>query len=98
MAGRGFSSGSRDTGLSIYVGAAPADLQPMLSADIGILVGADPEVRQLLPAFGIDLRLLTTGEQSISTHPPDRNAWVAAVGLRRLNSQGCRLAVHTYAS
>ena len=61
MAGRGFSSGSKDTGVSVYVGAAPADLQAMLSADIGILIGADSEVRQLLPALGVQLRFLTTG-------------------------------------
>ena len=61
MAGRGFSSGSKNTGVSVYVGAVPSDLHPMLSADIGILVDPAPNVWQLLPAFGVEVRLLTTG-------------------------------------
>ena len=64
MAGRGFSSGSKATGLSVYVGAVASDLHPMLSADIGILVGADSEVWRLLAAFGVEVRLLTTGAAS----------------------------------
>ncbi len=66
MAGRGFSSGSKDSGISVYVGAAAADLQPLLSADIGILVDPEPEVLQLLPAFGVEVRLLLTGAHAVS--------------------------------
>jgi len=66
MAGRGFSSGSKDSGISVYVGAAAADLQPLLAADIGILVDPEPEVLRLLPAFGVEVRLLMTGARAVS--------------------------------
>ena len=66
MAGRGFSSGSKDTGISVYVGAVASDLHPMLEADIGILVGPQPEVWPLLQAFGVEVRLLTTGARQLA--------------------------------
>ena len=61
MAGRGVGSGPRAAGLAVYVGATLADVQPMLAADLGVLVGPDPEVLEALKLLGVRVGVLVTG-------------------------------------
>ena len=64
MAGRGVGSGPRAAGLAVYVGATLADVQPMLAADLGVLVAPDPEVLEALKLLGVRVGVLTTGAQT----------------------------------
>ena len=61
MAGRGVGSGPRAPGIAVYVGATLADIQPMLAADLGILVAPDPEVMDALGLLGVRVDVLVTG-------------------------------------
>ena len=96
MAGRGFSSGSRDTGISVYVGAGAADLHPMLSADIGILVEPDVDVLRLLAAFGVQVKLLMTGAHrgAVRANCPFRNAASHDGGTQRQQAGTALQLVH----
>lgn len=51
-------------GLSVYVGDSPSDLAPLTAADIGIVVGANPLLRTVAAAAGLEIHPLVAGEGS----------------------------------
>ena len=65
MAARGVGSGPRAAGMSVYVGSVLADVQPMLSADLGILVDPEPDVLEALGLLGVRVDVLTTGAKCV---------------------------------
>eukprot|EP00884_Botryococcus_braunii_P005550 jgi/Botrbrau1/14997/Bobra.0018s0097.1 len=46
------------SGLSVYVGDSPSDLLPMLEADLGIIVGSNPRLREIATFGGVTIRPL----------------------------------------
>ena len=84
MAGRGVTSGPRAAGMTVYVGATLADVQPMLAADLGILVGPDPEVLEALGLLGVRVNVLVTGAVSLVLF-----VWPAAGRHRGCSCSGC---------
>ena len=57
----GARSGASAGGMSVYVGDSMSDLAPLLSADMGIVVGQNMLLRRVAAAAGITLRPLVTG-------------------------------------
>ena len=58
----GASSGAPAAGgMSVYVGDSMSDLAPLLSADLGIVVGQNKLLRRVAAAAGITLRPLVAG-------------------------------------
>lgn len=48
--------------LSVYVGDSMSDLAPLLSVDLGIVIGQNKLIRRVASAAGITLKSLVAGE------------------------------------
>ena len=49
-------------GLTVYVGDSMSDLAPLLSADVGIVIGQNKLLRRVAKAAGIQLKPLVSGK------------------------------------
>lgn len=55
------SSFARSTGPVVFIGDSPSDLLPMLEADIGIIIGTNPRLREIAKFGGVCIRPLCAG-------------------------------------
>lgn len=55
------SSFTRSSGPVVFIGDSPSDLLPMLEADIGIIVGSNPRLREIAKFGGVCIRPLSAG-------------------------------------
>ena len=53
--------GQGGAGLAVYVGDSMSDLAPLLSADVGIVIGQNRALRRVAQAAGIRLKSLVCG-------------------------------------
>ena len=75
-------------GLSVYVGDSMSDLAPLLSADLGIVVGQNRLLRRVAAAAGITLRPLIAGcWRHLSTLTPDPPIDASLLILRRVSKK-----------
>lgn len=68
--------------LSVYVGDSMSDLAPLLSVDLGIVIGQNKLLRRVARAAGITLKPLVAGEL---TSPQQQSCKVIMVRIQQTN-------------
>lgn len=70
-------SGSQ-AGPLVYIGDSPTDIPPLLAADVGVVFGEQPTLREVLTVAGVRVLPLCEFDKKMNVHSPTlyhTNSW-----------------------